>query len=215
MGTARIDADAPIRVGVYGGTFDPIHIAHLAIAEEARWALALHQVRLVPAALQPLKDLPPGATPAQRLAMIQLACADNPAFVPDDLEVRRPPPSYTVETLDHLRARFGPAVELWFIIGADAARDLPRWHRVSELVTLARLAVIGRPGHSFDPLAFERAVPAGVGRYVLLDGPRLDLSSTEIRRRIATGRPVRYLVPEAVRQYIADHGLYREEPSHG
>lgn len=216
MGVARVDAaDGPVRVGVYGGTFDPIHIAHLAIAEEARWALDLQQVRFVPAARQPLKGVPPGATPAQRLAMLNLACADNPAFVPDDLELRRPPPSYTVETLEHLRARFGPVTELWFIIGADAARDLPRWRRVTELVALARLAIVERPGHAFDPLAFERVVPAGAGRYVLLDGPRLDLSSTEIRRRIATGRPVRYLVPEAVRRYIADQGLYREEPANG
>ncbi len=216
MGTAPVDVPAePVRVGVYGGTFDPIHIAHLAIAEEARWALALQQVRFVPAALQPLKGVPPGATPAQRLAMIRLACADNPAFVPDDLELRRPPPSYTVETLEHLRARFGPGVELWFIVGADAARDLPRWRRVADLLTLARLAIVERPGHTFDPIAFERAVPAGAGRYRLLDGPRLELSSTEIRRRVATGRPVRYLVPEAVRQYIADQGLYRQESSHG
>ncbi len=216
MGTAQVDAPAEsVRVGVYGGTFDPIHIAHLAIAEEVRWALALQQVRFVPAALQPLKGAPPGATPAQRLAMIRLACADNPAFVPDDLELRRPPPSYTVETLEHLRARSGLGVELWFIVGADAACDLPRWRRVADLVTLARLAIVERPGHTFDPIAFEQAVPAAAGRYRLLDGPRLDLSSTEIRRRVATGRPVRYLVPEAVRQYIVDQGLYRQESSRG
>lgn len=216
MGTAQVDAPAEsVCVGVYGGTFDPIHIAHLAIAEEVRWALALQQVRFVPAALQPLKGAPPGATPAQRLAMIRLACADNPAFVPDDLELRRPPPSYTVETLEHLRARSGLGVELWFIVGADAACDLPRWRRVADLVTLARLAIVERPGHTFDPIAFEQAVPAAAGRYRLLDGPRLDLSSTEIRRRVATGRPVRYLVPEAVRQYIVDQGLYRQESSRG
>lgn len=216
MGTVQVDAPAEsVRVGVYGGTFDPIHIAHLAIAEEVRWALALQQVRFVPAALQPLKGAPPGATPARRLEMIRLACADNPAFVPDDLELRRPPPSYTVETLEHLRARSGLGVELWFIVGADAACDLPRWRRVADLVTLARLAIVERPGHTFDPIAFEQAVPAAAGRYRLLDGPRLDLSSTEIRRRVATGRPVRYLVPEAVRQYIADQGLYRQESSRG
>lgn len=216
MGTAQVDAPAEsVRVGVYGGTFDPIHIAHLAIAEEVRWALALQQVRFVPAALQPLKGAPPGATPAQRLAMIRLACADNPVFVPDDLELRRPPPSYTVETLEHLHARSGLGVELWFIVGADAACDLPRWRRVADLVTLARLAIVERPGHTFDPIAFQQAVPAAAGRYRLLDGPRLDLSSTEIRRRVATGRPVRYLVPEAVRQYIVDQGLYRQESSRG
>jgi len=216
VGTAPVDGPAaPVRVGVYGGTFDPVHIGHLAIAEEVRWALALQQVRFVPAALQPLKGVPPGAAPVQRLAMIRLACADNPAFVPDDLELRRPPPSYTVETLEHLRARFGSGVELWFIVGADAARELPRWRRVADLVTIARLAIVERPGHAFDPIAFEQAVPAGVGRYVLLQGPHLDLSSTEIRRRVATGRPVRYLVPEAVRQYIADQGLYHQDPAHG
>lgn len=204
-----------MRVGVYGGTFDPIHIGHLAIAEEVRHTLGLQQVRFIPAAHQPLKDDPPQASASHRLAMVRLACADNPAFVPDDCELRRPPPSYTIATLEHLRAELGPSVELWLVIGADAARELPRWHRIDAILDLARLAIMARPGCPFEPAALEQAVPASVGRYMFLDGPHLDLSSTDLRRRLAMGRPIRYLTPDSVRQYIVEHSLYRETPIHG
>ncbi len=203
------------RVGVYGGTFDPIHFGHLAIAEEARVALGLHLVHFIPAAHQPLKGAAAGARPEQRLAMVRLACADNPAFVPDDLELRRPPPSYTADTLELLQQRFGPAVELWFVLGADAARDLQRWRRVADILAIARLVIVGRPGYRLDRDALEAALPAMRGRYVLLDGPGLDLSSTMLRQRLASGRPVRYLLPEAVRRYITEQQLYRSDEPNG
>lgn len=204
-------ADDAERVGVYGGTFDPIHFGHLAVAEDARCALGLSRVIIVPAARQPLKGHAQGAGPAHRLAMARLACADNPAFAVDSSEIERPPPSYTIDTLSELRRRLGPAVELWLILGADAARDLPRWHQAARIVELARLAIVGRPGAALHPPALETALPALAGRYRLIEGPRLDISSTELRRRFAAGRPVRYQVPESVRAYVEAHGLYADD----
>jgi nicotinate-nucleotide adenylyltransferase len=201
---------AQARVGVYGGTFDPIHIGHLAIAEDARHSLGLSQVLFIPAARQPLKDEAQGATPAQRLDMVRLACASNPYFVASDLELRRPPPSYTVDTLATLRAEAGSAIELVFILGADAARDMSRWHRAAEIPRLALLAVIGRPGYSLSLQDLEADMPGVSARCTMVDGPRLEVSSSDLRSRLASGRPVRYQIPDPVLDYIAEHGLYRE-----
>jgi nicotinate (nicotinamide) nucleotide adenylyltransferase len=198
------------RVGIYGGTFDPIHIGHLAIAEEVRVELGLSQVIFVPAARQPLKGIAQGAPPADRLAMAHLACADNAAFRVDDLELERPPPSYTVDTLEALRERCGSGTELWFILGADAARELPRWREVERVADLARLVIVGRPGYSLHLPWLEAALPSLRGRVRLIDGPMLDISSTELRRRLAAGRPVRYQLPEPVRIFIQQRGLYSD-----
>jgi nicotinate-nucleotide adenylyltransferase len=197
------------RIGIYGGTFDPVHIGHLAIAEDARHALGLAQVLFVPAARQPLKDDAQGATPAQRLEMVRLACASNPCFAASDVELRRPPPSYTVDTLAALRAAADPATELVFILGADAARDLPRWHRAAEIPRLVRLAIVGRPGYSLRLAELEARLP-GISAYcTLLAGPRLEVSSSDLRARLAAGRPTRYQIPDPVLAYIAQHRLYR------
>lgn len=198
------------RIGIYGGSFDPIHIGHLAIAEDARCALDLAQVLFIPAARQPLKTDAQGATPAQRLEMTWLACATNPHFVASDIELRRPPPSYTVDTLVALRANLGSDSDLVFMLGADAACDLPRWHRAAEIPGLAHLAIIGRPGYDLDLAALVSALPSLAGRYTLIDGPRLDVSSSDLRARLADGRPARYQIPDPVLAYIAEHGLYRE-----
>jgi len=199
------------RVGIYGGTFDPIHIGHLAIAEESRAALQLNRVLIIPAARQPLKSEAQGAAPHHRLAMARLACADNPAFRVDELELRRPAPSYSVDTVQSLHERLGESTQLWFILGVDAARDLPRWHRVVELVALARVCIVGRPGYKLHRPSLEAALPALVGRYRLIDGPQLNISSSALRRRLALGQPVRYQVPEPVRSYIEAHSLYIDD----
>jgi nicotinate-nucleotide adenylyltransferase len=201
---------APERVGVYGGTFDPVHIGHLAIAEEARWALGLSRVYVVPAAQQPLKANSHDASPAQRLAMVRLACADNPGLAPSDIELHRPPPSYTVDTLAEFRERLGPAVELHFILGADAAAELPRWRSAAAILGLARLAIVGRPGYTIDIAALDAALPGLAARATPIDGPRLDISSTELRRRLAAGQPARYQIPDPVLRYIEEHGFYRD-----
>lgn len=197
------------RFGIYGGSFDPIHLGHLAIAEEARSLLALDQVFFVPAARQPLKQAVHGASPAHRLAMVCLACADNSAFVPSDLEISRPAPSYTVDTLASFRTQLGSAAELWFILGADAVGDLPRWHRATEMLSLARLAIVGRPGYVLDLAALEAALPGFTARIAVLDGPGLAISSTALRTRLAASLPVRYQIPDRVIDYLVAQGLYQ------
>lgn len=195
------------RMGILGGTFDPIHYGHLAIAEEARVALGLEQVLLVPAAQQPFKRGLTVATAVQRLEMVRLACAGNPAFRPCAVELERPGPSYTVTTLEELGATH--TAELCFLIGADALRDLPRWHRAAELPRLARIVALQRPYAALDLEALFAELPALRGRLELLEGPRIDLSSSELRARVAAGRPIRYLVPDPVAAYIEQHQIYR------
>jgi nicotinate-nucleotide adenylyltransferase len=199
-----------LRIGIYGGSFDPVHIGHLALAEEARYSLGLDIVYVVPTARQPLKLAAQGASPEQRLAMLQLACADNPHLIVSAIEQHRPPPSYTADTLAAFAAEHGPTADLWFVLGADAARDLPRWHRAEAIIGLARLAIVGRPGYSLDLDALEAQLPGLRARSLRIDGPQLEIASSELRARIAAGRPVRYQIPEPARAYIAANGLYRE-----
>ncbi len=206
----RPEADpvhAQLRIGVFGGTFDPIHFGHLAVAEAARHALDLHQVLFVPAARQPFKASRQVASAGQRLAMVFLATCNNPAFVPCDLEIRRSGPSYTVDTLQALHAGWAGS-ELLFLIGADAMADFPRWRSAAEIMRLARLGILARPGSSVDLDALDQRLPGLRERSRLVGGPQLAISSSDIRERIASGLPVRYLLPEAVRRYIVRQGLY-------
>lgn len=195
------------RIGILGGTFDPIHFGHLAIAEEARVALRLDRVLLIPAGRQPLKPNQPAAGAEHRLAMVRLACAGNPAFVASDIEIRRPGPSYTVTTLEALHA--AGEDELHFIIGADALADFSRWYAAQRILALAQIVVVLRPGVELEIDRLEAGVPGIRARLALLEGPNMDLSSSEIRRRLSTGRPIRYLTPDAVVRYIDEHRLYR------
>lgn len=196
------------RIGVLGGSFDPVHYGHLAMAAEARHALGLDRVLFVVAAQQPLKPGGHAASAAQRLAMVTLACTDEPAFEPSDVELRRTPPSFTVDTLAELR-RAHPGAGLWFILGADALADLPRWHRPDEIVTLAQLVAVQRPGAALDLDALDQRMPGVAERVTLIEGLRLDISSSALRQRRAEGRPLRYQLPDAVIAYIEEHGLYR------
>lgn len=195
------------RTGILGGTFDPIHYGHLAIAEEARVALRLDRVLFIPVARQPLKGSGHVASASQRVAMARLACASNAAFEVLTTEVDRPEPSYTVDTLEELSGAGGD--ELHFILGADALADFPRWRAVQRILELARLVVVTRPGPAADLEALARALPGLRGRLTLLEGPRLDISSSELRRRIAAGRPIRYQTPDPVVEYIAANRLYQ------
>jgi nicotinate-nucleotide adenylyltransferase len=194
------------RIGILGGTFDPIHYGHLAIAEEVRVALALDRVLFVPAAYQPLKVQRPGADAQHRLAMVRLACATNAYFSVSDIEIRRPGPSYTVTTLQALHDT--DMGELFFILGADALNDLPRWHEAARIPRLTNIVAVQRPGTIVDTASLFAALPALRERLTMIDGPRLDISSSELRQRAADNRPLRYLVPDAVVEYIATHGLY-------
>jgi nicotinate-nucleotide adenylyltransferase len=197
------------RVGILGGTFDPIHHGHLVIAEEAREALGLDQVLFVPASTPPHKPGRPVTEPQHRLAMVRLAVADNPAFAVAAIEVERGGPSYTVETLDALRA--GGLLDPWLIVSSEALAGFADWRDPLRILELARLAVVPRGG--FDPLGpawFEARFPGRGERARFLDGPLLPISGSVVRRRAAAGRSVRYLVPDAVARYIADHSLYTE-----
>jgi nicotinate-nucleotide adenylyltransferase len=203
------------RVGILGGTFDPVHYGHLAIAEEAAWALGLARIYMVPAARQPLKEGQPHADPQQRLEMVRLACAGNALFVPSDIEVRRGPPSFTVDTLRALAEALEHPPEMWFILGSDALTDLPRWHAAAQIVELVRLAVLMRPGMAVDLAPLESHLPGIAARTRVIEGPLLDISSSSLRQRMLAGQPVRYQLPDSVLDYIGEQQLYCPPQQHG
>ena len=187
-------------VGLFGGSFDPIHHGHLIVARIAAEALGLDQVRFMPARAQPLKGGRHGASAAQRAAMVELAIAGEPGFALEPIELGREGYSYTVDTLRALRER-EPGLEPVLLLGMDAAADLPRWKESAAVLGLARVAVFARPGSP----ALE--VP---GAWRVVEVPALEISATELRRRAAAGRSIRYWVPDAVADYVATHGLYRD-----
>ena len=199
-------------IGVLGGTFDPIHLGHLAIGEEVREALGLEVVLFVPTRAPVHKPGRPVSLPEDRVAMVAAAIAGNPRFALSRLEVDRDGPSYAVDTLEALAAgarSVGREPELTFILSAEAYAGLPSWHRPDRVLELCRMAVVPRPGAPVaDPAAMGRTVPGAETRTLVLDGPLLAVSGSVIRARVAAGRSIRYLVPDAVAAYIGDHGLY-------
>lgn len=196
------------RLGLMGGTFDPIHHGHLFIAEEARQTFALDQVIFVPNRQPPL-DKGRTVSPAEdRCAMTELAIASNTHFALSRLELDRPGPSYTIDTLRHFRQTFPDPDALFFITGADAIRDLRRWHEPDALLAACRFAAAARPGIDLDALRADAPLWARVD---VLNIPLLDISSTDLRRRVREGRSVKYLLPEVVEAYIRANGLYRAE----
>ena len=201
-----------MNVGVLGGTFDPIHVAHLILAEEARVCLALEEVVFVVAGA-PWMKADYAVSPADlRLQMVRLAVASNPFFRASAVEVERPGPTYTVDTLEALKQEWGPEAEVFFLLGMDALADLPRWKDPGRFLQLCTPVVFARPGHELSVLdEAEAQLPGLKKRVKVLEGPSLGISSTEIRRRIALGKSVRYLVPAMVERFIAEHGLYRSQ----
>ncbi|HEV8699338.1 MAG TPA: nicotinate-nucleotide adenylyltransferase [Candidatus Limnocylindrales bacterium] len=198
--------------GVFGGTFDPIHYAHLAVAEAAREALDLRRVLFIPAAQPPHKPDRSIAGAEHRFAMVQAAIADNPGFEISRVELDRGGPSYTVETLASLRAA-DAAEPLALILSAESFAELPTWHDPERILELARVVIVA-PRFGYDEVDgsfLARNFPKSTAEVVLLDGPRVRLSASEIRERAAAGRSVRYLVPDAVAAYIGDHGLYQDQ----
>lgn len=195
-----------MRVGVLGGTFDPVHIGHLLLGEMAREQLSLERVLFIPTGQswrKPQREITGGE---HRLAMLRLATQDNPGFGVSSLEVDREGPSYTAVTLEALTERH-PNDELFFILGRDALADLPNWHNPARIVELATLAVAERP-NAEAPSVTETRLATLDARLASITMPAIGVTSTEIRERIAEGRSVRYQVPDSVSAYIRAHGLY-------
>ena len=188
-------------VGLFGGSFDPVHHGHLLAARAAVEFLGLEELRFVPAAEQPFKAGRHAAPVSDRVAMLQAAVAGAPGFAVETAEVDRGGPSYTVETLTQLKER-EPARSFILLLGADAAADLPRWRDAEEVLRLARVAVFARPGSPIPDAAWVSAV---------VPAPAIDISATDLRRRVAAGRPIRYYVPDAVATIVAQRGLYRND----
>jgi len=215
-------------IGILGGTFDPVHYGHLRLAQEAADKLRLSEVRFIPSGTPPHRALP-GATAEDRLAMVRLAVAENSLFTVDERELRRSGPGYTVDTLKELREQAGTDQPLVLLTGADAFLDLATWSRWHQLFDLAHIAVAYRPGFPVDtwqmrmpqPLAAEYQArlmqqPLGVhtapaGGIVVVPIAALDISATLIRDSLRRGATTRYLLPDAVIQYIQEHGLYSQD----
>jgi len=219
-------SDRPAPVGILGGTFDPIHFGHLRLAQELAEQCGLAEVRLIPTGTPPHRAAP--ATPAtHRLAMTRLAARGNPLLAVDDREVRRQGLCYTVDTLTELRATLGADASLCLLLGADAFRGLAAWSRWRQVFALAHVVVAARPGYGLDEATLAAEVAgelemrrvsdaaplarAAAGTILVAEIPGLTISATDIRTRLATGRSARYLIPDAVLDYIALHQLYGDQ----
>jgi nicotinate-nucleotide adenylyltransferase len=196
-----------MRLGVLGGTLDPIHYAHLFLAEDARVELGLEHVLFVPNGTPPHRTPDEVSAPRRRLAMTELAVRGNPAFRASAAEVERPGPSYTVDTLLGLRREF-PGAELFFLTGIDAVAELRTWSRWERVTDLCTLVAATRPGYTVEMLR-ERLPPACLERIRVLPTLYLAISATQIRERVRQGLPIRYLTPDPVAAYIDEQGLYR------
>jgi nicotinate-nucleotide adenylyltransferase len=196
-----------VRLGVFGGSFDPIHYGHLRTAEEARVQAGLDKVLFVPNHVSPFK-LNRAVTPgAMRKQMVELAIASNPAFALDGRELDRPPPSYTLHTLQEIAGE-NPHTELFFLTGTDAVRDLPKWYEPEQVLALARFLAVARPGVNRAEV-LEALPDFWEKRIDFVQVPHLDISSSFLRTRIGANQSVRYLLPPSVEKFIAEQGLYK------
>lgn len=195
------------RIGLLGGTFDPPHIAHLILGEYAIDALGLSTLLYVPAADPPHKQDEVKTPIEHRLALLELALADNPRFAISRVDIDRPGPHYSVDTVEMVQRQY-PGAVIYFVMGGDSLRDLLLWHRPDTLVERCMLAVIRRPDSIVQPTMHEDKLPGLAARVTMIDAPLLDISSTAIVRRLHEGRSVRYLVPDAVLTYIRENKLY-------
>lgn len=201
-----------MRLGILGGTFDPIHLGHLLMAEAAREALSLSRVLMVPAGDPPHKREQYHSPAYHRRAMVEVAIADNPELELCAIDLERSGPHYSVDTVRLIRSRYNLSAErCHFIIGGDSLTDLADWYNPAGLIELCRLAVIRRPGHQIDIEALVRKIPALVDRLDWVDMPLIGIAGTDIRARVAAGQSIRYQVLEPVRDYIEQHRLYRQQ----
>jgi len=201
------------RIGAIGGTFDPIHYGHLAAAEEVRARMNLAKVLFVVAGIPPHK-LNEEVTPVEhRLAMVELGIASNPRFEISRVDVDRPGPSYSVDTISILLEQYGQSTEIYFIMGLDSLVEVPMWHQPERLIQLCHLVAVTRPGFDVDMRRLEASVPGISSHVEIIDMPELDISSSDLQRRVSEGLPIKYQVPEEVERYINEHHLYK--PSAG
>ncbi len=203
-----------MRIGVYGGTFDPVHLGHLVLAEQCRDQAKLDRVLFIPAARPPHKQQQATTPFDKRVEMLALAIAGQPAFQIDELEKDRPGPSFTVETLAALKAR-QPGDDLFLLVGSDTLHDLPQWYEPRRVLEMTTLLVVERadwPVFTENQLRDSLQLPAAFPlRFQAVQAPLVTIASRDVRRQIAAGRSVRYQIPRAVEAYIADKGLYRGE----
>jgi len=200
-----------MNIGVLGGTFDPIHIGHLRVAEEAVARLDLPRILFMPAGQPWLKLNNANAiSPVQhRLEMVRLAISGNPRFKLSTLEIERTGPTYTVDTIAQLQSQLGAGDVIFFILGWDNLSQLPQWHQPQRLIELCRLVAVPRVDFPLPDLpALEKALPGIKERVILFDKPRIDINASEIRRRAAKGQSISDFVPKPVENYIKEHGLY-------
>ena len=196
------------RVGILGGTFDPIHLGHLVVAEEVRRRLKLDEVLFVPAGMPYLKVDHHVTSAAHRLAMLKLALAAYPCFKISTIEIDRPGPSYSVDTISQLKVEFVGS-DLYFVLGWDNLEELPRWHEPERLLEWCRLVAVPRVGCPVPNLAaLDKVLPGLRDNVIMLSEPLVDISASLIRERVAKGLPIDHLVPEAVARYIREKGLY-------
>jgi nicotinate-nucleotide adenylyltransferase len=192
------------KVGIMGGTFDPIHIGHLIAATSALEAAELDEVWFIPAASPPLKPNAPTADASQRLQMVELAIKDESRFRVVDIELQRGGTSYSIETVHSLKTLYDDHT-FYYIVGSDRIYDLPQWHRAEELRQLVSFIGLNRPS---EPLQIEQISESWRSRLIVAPMPLIDISSTELRRRVAQGKSLRYFVPHEVEQYIRRYSLY-------
>jgi nicotinate-nucleotide adenylyltransferase len=192
-----------VRIGVFGGTFDPPHVGHLLVASDAREALKLDRLIFVPAGSQPFKvDTPPAASPRDRLEMVRLAVADDANYTVDDAEISRKGLSFTVDTLEHLSGK-NPGAQLFLLLGEDALAGFDQWRNPGRIRELATVAAMRRAGQ--DRPQYEARTP----EVLTVSTRRIDVSSTEIRERLREGKSIKGFVPESVERFIEARGLYR------
>jgi nicotinate-nucleotide adenylyltransferase len=198
-----------MKIGVLGGTFDPVHLGHIAMAEEARDWLGLAEVIIVPAG-QPMSKSSGRITPAKhRIAMLRMAVAGKPHLKVSAMEIERPGPSYTVDTIAALKRHYGEKDEIYFILGWDSLAQVADWREPGRIVEMCYLAAVPRPGWSRPGLeALEGVIPGITKKVVFMDKPRLDISASAIREMAAQGESIDRLVPKEVAEYIKKHKLY-------
>ena len=201
-----------MKVGVLGGTFDPVHRGHLEIAEQVRVELSLAEVLFVPAGQPQLKESNYISPAEHRLRMLRLAIMGQPHFRLSTVEIDRVGPSYTVDTITQLQRQFEAGDELFFILGWDSLAQIHQWREPERLIMMCHLVAVPRPGYSLpDLISLESHIPGVSQRVVMMDRPEVDISATAIRDRVARGLPLGPLVPEPVAEYIRQHQLYRVE----